>query len=144
MAYSETTIEVRYAETDQMGVVYHANYLAWLEIGRKNFMDDLHLSYYEMEQEGYFMPVLDVSLHYVSPLRYGQNAVVRTWLKGYDGIRTIYGYEVRIEKTGHIALIGETKHACVRKDNFKPVAMRRVLKKWDNKYQELIKAGSEG
>lgn len=138
MAYTETEIEVRYAETDQMGVVYHANYLIWMELGRTRFIESLGLRYFDMEQLGYLSPVIDVAIHYGKPLRYGQNAIVKTWLEAYDGVRVTYGYEIRYAESGEIAITGETKHVCVTKDSFKPVALKRVLKEWHDKYQKAV------
>ncbi|EMV4629748.1 hypothetical protein AAC545_002271, partial [Listeria monocytogenes] len=59
MEIAETTIEVRYAETDQMGVVYHNNYLVWMEIGRTRLIEKLGFRYFDMEEAGYLSPVLD-------------------------------------------------------------------------------------
>ena len=63
MLISETNIEVRYAETDQMGVVYHANYLVWMEIGRTKLIEDLGFKYAEMEKDGILAPVIDAQHH---------------------------------------------------------------------------------
>ena len=94
MFISEKEIEIRYAETDQMGVVYHANYIIWLEIGRTKLIEDLGFTYAGMESEGYLSPVTDVSIQYKVPMRYGQKAVVRTWVEEHGRLRTTYGYEI--------------------------------------------------
>ena len=60
MFVAEHEVEIRYAETDQMGVVYHSNYLVWLELGRTKLIQDLGFSYVEMEKEGIISPVLDL------------------------------------------------------------------------------------
>ena len=78
MFISEKEVEVRYAETDQMGVVYHANYLVWMEIGRTNLIEDLGYTYAGLESEGYLSPVIDLSIQYKASLKYGQTAIVRT------------------------------------------------------------------
>ncbi|WP_167628055.1 acyl-CoA thioesterase [Listeria valentina] len=142
MSYTETKIEVRYAETDQMGVVYHANYLVWMELARNHFIEEsLGLRYYDMEQRGFLSPVIDVSVHYGKPLRYGQEAIVKTWLVAYDGLRVTYGYEIRYADSGEIAITGETKHVCVTKEDFKPVALKRELKDWHEKYLQALEEG---
>ena len=66
MLVSKKEIEVRYAETDQMGVVYHANYLVWMEIGRTQFISDLGFSYAQMERDGVLSPVIDIQASYKS------------------------------------------------------------------------------
>ena len=66
-----TEIEVRYAETDKMGVVYHANYLVWLEIARTKFLENLGFPYVEFEKLGYISPVVSCNLHYGLSCTYG-------------------------------------------------------------------------
>ena len=70
-----TQIAVRYAETDRMGIVYHANYLVWFEIARSEFLEKLGFPYEEMEKAGYMSPVADVQLSYGMPLTYGVRGV---------------------------------------------------------------------
>src|SRR5699024_8041494 len=89
-----TPIEVRYQETDQMGVVYHGNYLVWFEIGRTKFIEHLGLSYTEMEKHDIVSPVINAHISFKKPIRYGENATVETWLEKYDGIRSVYGYHI--------------------------------------------------
>ena len=95
---SETKIEVRYAETDQMGVVYHANYLVWMEIGRTKLIEDLGFKYAEMEKDGILAPVIDVNISYKQPMKYGETAKIKTWIDEYDGLRVTYGYEILTEQ----------------------------------------------
>lgn len=64
MLVSTTEFDVRYAETDQMGVVYHANYLVWMEIGRTKLIEDLGFKYADMEKEGILAPVIDIRASY--------------------------------------------------------------------------------
>src|SRR5256714_2294077 len=81
-AVNETRIRVRYAETDQMGVVYHANYFIWFEVGRVEFMRQLGFSYREMEaNDGCCIAVVDARCRYKAPARYDDEVVVRTRLK---------------------------------------------------------------
>ncbi|EUJ43025.1 acyl-CoA thioesterase [Listeria riparia] len=139
MKYQESTIVVRYAETDQMGIVYHANYLVWMEIGRTEFLESIGLRYFDMEQEGYISPVLDVHISYKQAMKYGQTAVVKTWIKSYDGFRVVYGYEIRQQDGEQLHIAGETEHIAVRKDDFKPVSMRRTFPEWHEAYLEAMK-----
>lgn len=101
MLISENNIEVRYAETDQMGIVYHANYLVWMEIGRTKLIKDMGFNYAELEAEGILSPVLDIQASYKKPLKYGQTATVYTWIEKYDGLRVTYGYKILTE-TGNL------------------------------------------
>lgn len=137
MTVIKTPIEVRYQETDQMGVVYHANYLVWFEIGRKKFVESLGLSYNEMEKNNIVSPVVDVQLSYKLPIRYGEDVHVETWLEAYDGIRTVYGYNVMNEH-GAVAVTGTSKHVIVHKDTFKPRSLRKSFPKWHVAYKQAL------
>ncbi len=132
-----TPIEVRYQETDQMGVVYHANYLVWFEIGRTKFIESLGLNYAEMEKENVVSPVLDANISFKKPIRYGEKAYVETWLEQYDGLRTVYGYYIKNE-TDDIAVIGTTKHVIVKRDTFRPLSLRKSFPEWHEKYLQHI------
>jgi acyl-CoA thioester hydrolase len=131
-------IEVRYAETDQMGVVYHTNYLVWMEIGRTALIQELGFNYAELEKAGYIAPVLDIQASYKKPVRYGEKAIVKTWVEDYDGIRTVYGYEI-LSEDGEVAVTGMTKHVCVKKDSFRPVPFKRVSPEWHEAYEKAKK-----
>lgn len=135
-------IEVRYAETDQMGVVYHTNYLIWMEIGRTAFIEELGFNYVDLEREGYLSPVLDIQASYKKPVRYGERAIIKTWVEEYDGIRTTYGYEI-LKEDGEVAVTGMTKHACVKKDSFRPVSFKRTFPTWHEAYERTKKVKAE-
>lgn len=132
-----TPIEVRYQETDQMGVVYHANYLVWFEIGRTKFIEELGLSYIEMEQSNVVSPVLDANISFAKPVRYGDKVYVETWIEKYDGLRTVYGYKI-VDDDGDVKVSGSTKHVIVRKDSFKPLSLRKSFPKWHELYLTCI------
>ncbi|WP_281975544.1 acyl-CoA thioesterase [Halobacillus litoralis] len=141
MKVVETPIQVRYQETDMMGVVYHANYLVWFEIGRTAFIEGLGFNYSEIEKKGVFSPVVDVAVSYKKPVRYGDEATVRTWVETYDGLRVSYGYEV-VLANGDIAVSGETKHVIVKKENFRPVSIRRNFPDWHEAYLSAMESDS--
>lgn len=138
MLVSTKEIEVRYAETDQMGVVYHANYLVWMEVGRTTLIQDLGFNYAEMEKDGVISPVMDIQISYKKPLRYGEKAIVRTWIDEYDGLRVIYGYEI-LTMDGEIAVTANSKHVCVKKENFRPIIIRKLYPDWHNAYENAKK-----
>ncbi|MEW9502542.1 acyl-CoA thioesterase [Jeotgalibacillus marinus] len=129
MMIAEKIVEIRYAETDQMGVVYHANYLVWMEIGRTSLMEKLGFRYAEMEEQGILAPVMDIQVSYKIAVRYGEKATIRTWIEHYDGLRTHYAYEILNEK-GQLAASGISKHACVKKDTFRPISVRKQFPAW--------------
>jgi acyl-CoA thioester hydrolase len=135
MIIATKEIEVRYAETDQMGVVYHANYLVWMELGRTSLISDLGFNYSEMERDGIISPVLDIQASYKNPVRYGEKAIVKTWIEEYDGLRVTYGYEI-LKEDGTISLTGQSKHVCVKKDSFRPISIKRNYPNWHEAYEK--------
>lgn len=138
MIISETEIQVRYAETDQMGVVYHANYLVWLELGRTKLIEDLGFKYADMESDGVLSPVIDIEISYKKPVRYGENATIKTWIEEYDGMRVTYGYEVLTEQ-GEVSVLAKSKHVCVKKENFRPISIRKRFPEWHTAYENAKK-----
>ncbi|MEG0471793.1 MAG: thioesterase family protein [Solibacillus sp.] len=138
MYTSETTVDIRYAETDQMGVVYHANYLIWCEIGRAKILKDLGYNYAELEESGYLSPVIDFSIQYKAALRYGQTATVRTWIEAHTKLRSTYGYEI-LHEDGTVAATATSVHILVKKENFRPVSLKKINPEWDAKYVEIAR-----
>lgn len=138
MFISEKEIEVRYAETDQMGVVYHANYVIWLEIGRTQLIQDLGFTYAGLEEHGYISPVTNVNISYKSSVKYGETVIVRTWIESHGKLRTTYGYEI-VHKDGTISSTATSEHVIVKKDSFRPISLKKVDPNWDAKYAEIAK-----
>ncbi|MBN6886691.1 acyl-CoA thioester hydrolase [Cytobacillus horneckiae] len=138
MLVSTKEIEVRYAETDQMGVVYHANYFVWMELGRTQIVQDLGFNYALLESEGIISPVLDIQASYKKPLHYGEIAVVKTWIEEYDGLRFTYGYEI-YNSDNELAVTGWSRHACVKKESFRPISMKRKYPDWHEAYENAKK-----
>lgn len=133
MQISSKEIEVRYAETDQMGVVYHANYLIWMELGRTQLIKELGFNYAEMEKDGIISPVIDIQASYKKPLRYGQTATIKTWVDEYDGFRSVYKYEI-YNGEGELALTGSSRHVLVKRENFRPISLKRTYPDWHEAY----------
>jgi len=114
---SETTVRVRYAETDQMGVVYHANYLVWFEVGRVEFLRQLGFSYKEMElQDGCHIAVVDARCRYKAPARYDDEVIVRTHLKNVRESLVHFGYELMRASDGTLLAEGETTHVVIDRE----------------------------
>jgi acyl-CoA thioester hydrolase len=108
---NETRIRVRYAETDQMGVVYHANHFVWFEIGRVELMRQFGFSYKDMEREDdCFIAVVDAQCRYKAPVHYDDEVIVRTWLKHVREKVIRFSYELRSAETGALLAEGETTH----------------------------------
>lgn len=132
-----TPIEVRYQETDQMGVVYHANYLIWFEIGRTKFIKSIGLDYAKMEKQGVLAPVINAQLSYKKPVRYGEEANVVTWLEKYDGLRITYAYQI-LDGENNVAVSGITEHVIVKEGSFRPLSLRRSFPDWHEAYSKQL------
>ena len=110
----ETKLRVRYAETDQMGVVYHSNYIIWFEVGRVEMLRSLGFTYREMEkQDGTHIAVVDVRCRFKAPALYDDSIVVRTRLLNVRDSLLHFGYEVLREADGALLAEGETVHLVV-------------------------------
>lgn len=124
--YKTIRFRVRYSETDQMGVVYHTNYVNWLEVGRTEFLRDASVSYRELEAQGLLLPLTDVQVSYKSPARYDDVVEVRTWIEQITPVRLDFGYEVyRIEDVCML-VTGVTKHVFTNLQ-FTPVRLPKLL-----------------
>ena len=108
---NETRIRVRYAETDQMGVVYHANHFIWFEVGRVEFLRQLGFSYKDMEQhDDCFIAVVDARCRYKAPALYDDEVIVRTRLKNIRESVIHFGYDLVRASDGAVLAEGETTH----------------------------------
>ncbi|WP_274364898.1 acyl-CoA thioesterase [Paenibacillus thermotolerans] len=119
-------LRVRYAETDQMGVVYHGNYLTWFEIGRTEFIRDRGLAYKQAEELGLRMPVVDVHARYHAPAKYDDLVEIHTRIKDVGAVRMLFEYEVRLADDPKTLLAtGESEHVWVDGD-WKPVRIAKA------------------
>ena len=108
-----TQVQVRYAETDQMGVVYHANYLIWFEIGRTNYMMEKGYHYSNMEAQGLFLPVSEASMRLIAPAKYGDVLDIVTRLESVKSRKITFEY--KIKKDDALLVNGSTAHICLNK-----------------------------
>lgn len=136
--WTTTEVEVRYKETDQMGVVHHANYLVWFELGRTNHIKQFGFTYRHMEEKGVLLPVINVQISYKRPCHYGEVATIKTKLKKYDGVRIVFYYEV-FNENGDLAVSGETEHTFVNNESFKPIMLRKRHRNWHDLFLNEVK-----
>ena len=109
-------IRVRYAETDQMGVAYYANYLVWFEVGRSEFCRRKGFCYADLEGLGYKLVVTDVHCRYRNSARYDEVVTVRTRLKGLNKRMITFGYQILQKDTDEVIAEGETRHICINSE----------------------------
>ncbi len=134
---SYTEIEVRYAETDQMGIVHHSVYPIWFEAARTHFSREMGVSYKEMENMGLMLPVRELSVKYLEPAKYGDTVTIETRAVRLTPSRILFHYRVLC---GVRTLAeGETLHAWVGQD-LRPVNLRKGFPKV---YEAAFKAIEE-
>lgn len=110
----ETSLRVRYAETDNMGVAYHSNFVIWFEVGRVELMRQLGFRYRDMEEhDNCHMPVVDMRVRYKAPARYDDEIVVRTQLKNVRRSLLHFSYEIYRAADRLLLATGETMHIVV-------------------------------
>jgi acyl-CoA thioester hydrolase, YbgC/YbaW family len=124
MYINETTIKVRYVETDQMGVVHHSNYYAWFEVGRGEFILQSGLSYSEIEKNDIMLPLVESNCKYIEGAKYEDIVVIQTWISEITPVKVIFNYAVVRSKDNKIIAKGSTTHAFVNK-SFKIVNMKK-------------------
>lgn len=132
----EIRLRVRYCETDQMGVVHHANYLAYFEEGRTEMMAEAGCSYGELEKRGIGLPVRRVEMRYRDSAHYEEELRVRTRVLGLRAASVRFGYEIERLDDGTLLVTGETELACVdlaaseRRVVPLPEDLRAALERW--------------
>lgn len=112
----QTELRVRYQETDQMGVVYHANYLVWFEVGRTNFIRELGYTYNQLEELGIMLPVVEVQAQYRHPAHYDDEIIVKTELKDLGPSKIVFQYKILRKADEQLLTTGYSKHVCVSKE----------------------------
>ena len=113
MSHHEHRLRVRYGETDQMGVVYHANYLAYMEEGRTRLMHSRGCSYAELERSGFGLAVRRASMRFRAPAVYDEELLVRTQVDRVRGASVNFTYTILRASDGTLLCEGETELACI-------------------------------
>jgi acyl-CoA thioester hydrolase len=114
---SESRLRVRYAETDQMGVVYHSNHFVWFEVGRMELLRQLGFSYRDMERnDNCHLAVVEARCRYRAPAAYDDEILVRTQIKGVRESVVHFGYELQRVSDGLLIAEGETTHIAIDAD----------------------------
>ncbi|MGH7543200.1 MAG: acyl-CoA thioesterase [Gemmatimonadota bacterium] len=109
-----TSVQVRYAETDQQGVAYHAHYLVWMEVGRTAFLEALGFPYRHLEEEGVLFSVVEASCRYLDPARYADRVEIATRVTEVRSRMVVFGY--RMTAGGRTVAWGETRLVALGRD----------------------------
>jgi acyl-CoA thioester hydrolase len=111
MIQARAQVTVRYAETDMMGIVYHAHYLPWFEVSRTTLFKQIGIPYRQLEAEGYHLPVLEISARYLRPAVYDDQLEVVATVAEKPTVRVRVSYEVL--RGGEVLATGSSMHAFV-------------------------------
>ena len=120
----EITIRVRYAETDRMGLLHHANYIVYFEMGRTEFLRQKGLSYRQIEDEGHFLVIVDLACKYKRPAYYDDLLTLRTSVARVTLVKIVHTYEVL--RDGQLLAEGHSTLACVDREG-RPQALPEIL-----------------
>lgn len=129
----QSRIRVRYAETDQMGVVHHANYLVWMEIGRVELVRARGCNYKDLENEGLFLSVVGVNCRYLYPAKYDQEIVVETSIVAATPRVVEFGYRMRAVEDDKLLAEASTKHIWLNRE-WRPTRL-------PERHQHLMRVG---
>lgn len=139
----ETVIRSRYSETDQMGVIYHANYLPWFEIGRTELLREMGMSYKSIEAQGILLPVIDVRCKYIVAANYDDELLIKTRITKLRGVKIKFSYEIYRKKDNEQLAEGYTVHAFVDK-SLEPVNYKKKFQgAWNMLNDNLIEEEEE-
>ncbi|WP_373499580.1 acyl-CoA thioesterase [Desulfococcus sp.] len=120
-----------YADTDRSGVVYHANYLRYFEVGRTTLMRDAAYPYREIEESGFVYPIIQVGVDYFSSLRYDDLMVVHTRPGNLERVKLCFDYLITHGDTGEIVCRGFTRHCATNRAGIPVGVDARTLSLWD-------------
>ncbi len=127
----------QYHETDQMGIIHHSNYVKWMEEARINLMDQIGLSYKQMEEMEIISPVLSIEVNYRSMVHFDDIVIIEPRLTKYDGIRMEIEYNMYDKKTGEIRCTAKSSH-CFLNRSGKPISLKRSYPEIDTKFFETM------
>lgn len=130
MFINETKLNVRYAETDKMGIVHHSKYYVWFEVARDEFISKLNITYKEIEDMGVMMPLIETHCKYLEGAKYGDEIIIKTSIEQLTGVKVVFKYEVFRASDDKILAKGSTVQAFVSSNEFKIINIKR-------KYPEL-------
>ncbi len=126
MHFHNEFIRPRYEETDQMGVIYHGNYITYFEQARSGFFRALGYSYSQLEDAGFWLPIIEVGCKYFAPAKYDEEIYVKTTVSDFKGVRMSFKYDVYSVKDDELLVSGFTKHATTNKE-LKPISLKKKM-----------------
>lgn len=135
--YSETKVEVRYAETDKMGIVHHSVYPIWYELARTKFIKEIGITYSQMEEMGIMTPLSELYCKYIYPACYEDILTIRVHVSKITPARVVFNYKVYKEGIEKPINIGTTTHGWVGK-NLHPINLKKEFPEIYSKIENAI------
>ena len=132
-------ITVRYAETDQMGIVHHSNYPVWYEVARTKLIKEMGLAYSKLEEQGLILPLLEMQSRFIRPATYEDELLVTARITKFSIVKLTVEYEVFMKSTGELINTGSTVHALVEKD-MKPCNTKKKYPEFYRMMEESCEA----
>lgn len=130
--------KVQYYETDQMGIVHHSNSIRWFEEARTWMMDEMQFGYEKMEALNILVPVLEASAKYISMVKFGETVEITTHISQFTGVKMVIEYEIRDLVSGELRTTGQTKHAFLDKNSYRPISLKRNHKEIYDLFHEVL------
>lgn len=127
--------KAKYYETDQMGIIHHSNYVKWMEEARMNLLDQIGLSYKEMEEMEIISPVLSISVDYRSMVHFDDTVIIETKITKYTGVKLELEYIMYDKESGEIRTTATSSH-CFLTRSGKPISLKRTYPELDTKFFE--------
>lgn len=135
--FVDAKVKVRYKETDQMGVAHHTNYYTWFEVGRGEFMREFGITYRQMEEMGFMLPVLETHCKYIKSALFEDELLIRTSIESYKGVRITMKYSVIRNSDNELLAEGTTVHAVTDKQ-LRPLNLKKYSLELYNMFANCI------
>lgn len=128
---------VKYYETDKMGITHHSNYFRWMEEARIDFLERIGYGYDMLEASGVISPVVSICAKYLAPSTFNDDIIVKVRLKEYSGVKFAFEYEMINAKDRTLCATGESHH-CFTDQNKKPIRIKKNYPEMDMIFRELL------
>ncbi len=136
---SKKKIEVTYADTDMMGVVYHGSYIVWFELARTKFFNDVGFTMQECSERNIMFPIVNLNVQYLSPTKYLDEVEIVTTVKEFSKLSTTYLHKVYA--SGVLSVVAEVQLVCVDTETFRPTNIKKRFVEVYDKYCEVMANG---
>lgn len=136
------THQVKYYETDKMGITHHSNYIRWMEEARVDFLDKMGFNYAKLEEDGIVSPVIGLECEYKTPTKFDELIEIEAKVEEFKGVKLTIKYTMKNIRTGDLVAVGRTKHCFLNSEN-KPIILKKIFPEFDQTLRELAEKREE-